>query len=642
MFYKSIIILALLFTTSCKSQTLDNNKRDESMKIHAPEFTTGLEWLNVDKPIKLKDLRGKIVLIDFWTYCCINCMHIIPDLKKLEEKYNKELVVIGVHSAKFTTEKGTNNIRQAILRYGITHPVVNDKDFAIWQSYAANSWPTLILIDPDGNIAGTHSGEGIYDLFDYNISQLITKFEGKINTTPIELSLEKDKKEKSLLNFPGKISSDPINNRLIITDSNNNRLLIVDLEGNVIDIIGSGEQGQKDGNFTEAQFFNPQGTAIKDNFLYIADTENHTIRKADLTNKTVTTIAGIGKQVYNRYPKGNAKDTGLNSPWDLTIVNNILYIAMAGPHQIWKIDLTNNIISLHAGNGYENIVDSDLLSSQLAQPSGITNNGNILYFADSEVSAVRSADIKSDGSVNTLIGSGLFNYGDKDGSYKKALLQHPLGIAYSNNKLYVADTYNNKIKIIDLNKEQINTLAGTGDGGYLDGDLEDATFNEPGGITFLNGKLYIADTNNDLIRIIDLSSKKVSTLIIKGVDKFIPKEKLNLKNAEIKTIDNVNLNSLNNIHFSLSMDNKVKINPYVDSYINIYDNNGNYISSYPVKSLDENIPVSLTGITSNIYISVVVYYCDYENEGLCYIKDLTYEVNNTSTGDKFINIKLDE
>ena len=169
-------IFFLLLFGSCKGQTHSNFDGGTSMKIHAPEFKTGLDWLNTENPIKLSDLRGKIVLLDFWTYCCINCMHILPELAQLEEKYKNELVVIGVHSAKFTTEKGTDNIRQAILRYNIKHPVVNDKNFEIWQEYSAHAWPTLVLIDPDGYIVGTHSGEGIFDLFDYNISALIEKF----------------------------------------------------------------------------------------------------------------------------------------------------------------------------------------------------------------------------------------------------------------------------------------------------------------------------------------------------------------------------------------------------------------------------------------------------------------------------------
>ncbi len=627
----SIFFLIISFY-SCKGQTHSQLVGEKTMKIHAPEFTTGLDWLNTEKPIKLKDLRGKIVLLDFWTYCCINCMHILPELSKLEEKYKDELVVIGVHSAKFTTEKGTENIRQAILRYNIKHPVVNDKNFEIWREYSANAWPTLVLIDPEGYIFGTHSGEGIFDLFDYNISTLIEKYKGKLNLAPFNTVLEKNKTEKSLLNFPGKISS---NNKdlLLITDSNNNRILIVDESGEIKDIIGSGKKGLNDGSFDKAEFNMPQGTVFYNNTLYIADTENHLIRKADLINRTVETISGLGKQIYSRNPKGDAKLMGLNSPWDLTIANNYLFIAMAGPHQIWKINLSNNQISLHAGNGYENIVDSDLLNSQLAQPSGITTDGNVLYFADSEVSAIRKADISSSGNVNTLIGKGLFEYGDKDGSFSKALLQHPLGINYYNNKLYIADTYNNKIKLLDLNTNTISTLAGTGKEGMTDGDLLDASFNEPSGLTLLNDKIYVADTNNDLIRIIDLSTNKVSTLLIKP--KQTNNSTLNINSLNFKSIKNISKN--NQLYLQLDINNKSKkLNNYIDSFINFYDKDGILINSIKINILDEKL--TLPNISNVTYLNVVLYLCDNENEGLCYIRDNYYKIEYNSNGEDTITI----
>src|SRR5579859_4163026 len=192
-------------------------------RVAAPEFPTGLQWLNTDRPLTLKELRGKVVVIDFWTYCCINCMHIIPDLKKLEAKYRKELVVIGVHSAKFTNEKDTENIRQAIRRYEIEHPVINDKDLAVWNLYGANSWPTVLLIDPDGNVVGGKGGEGIFEPFDQAIAAVIKEFDakGKINREPLKLSLEKDRAAKTVLSYPGKIAADPKGERLFISDSDN-------------------------------------------------------------------------------------------------------------------------------------------------------------------------------------------------------------------------------------------------------------------------------------------------------------------------------------------------------------------------------------------------------------------------------------
>ena len=136
-------------TTQAAAEDVENPFPD---RVRAPDgiLDGGKEWLNTTGPIGLKDLRGKIVVIDFWTYCCINCMHVLPDLKYLEQKYPNELVVIGVHSAKFTNEKESNNIRQAIMRHEIEHPVVNDAEMTIWGKFGVRSWPTLAIIDPEG------------------------------------------------------------------------------------------------------------------------------------------------------------------------------------------------------------------------------------------------------------------------------------------------------------------------------------------------------------------------------------------------------------------------------------------------------------------------------------------------------------
>ena len=245
----------------------------------APDFPASLEWLNTARPLSLADLRGKVVLLDFWTYCCINCMHIIPDLKKLERKYAQELIVIGVHSAKFENEKQTSNIREAIKRYEIEHPVVNDKDFQVWRSYGARSWPTLILINPHGRIIGAHSGEGIYDLFDQVIGATVQHFDAKgaIDRRPINFQLEKDKSPRSILSFPGKITADQPSKRLFFTDSNHNRVIVAAFDGQILECIGGGNAGLKDGLFEAAKFFRPQGICYdsKSDRIYVADTENH-------------------------------------------------------------------------------------------------------------------------------------------------------------------------------------------------------------------------------------------------------------------------------------------------------------------------------------------------------------------------------
>lgn len=482
--------------------------------VRAPELMGGTGWLNTDSPIYIKDLKGKIVLLDFWTYCCINCMHVIPDLKRLEAKYPNELVVIGVHSAKFTNEKDSDNIRQAILRYGIEHPVVNDSEFRIWRSYGIKSWPTLVLINPEGYIAGVVSGEGHYELLDKVIEALIAEYsgKGKMDTTPLELVLEKHKEPDTTLSFPGKILASP--DGLFISDSNHNRIVIADLDGNVSDVIGSGEAGASDGEFETASFNKPQGMSLSGKYLFVADTGNHLIRRCDLEKRTVETIAGTGQQARGFGDGGRASLTPLSSPWDVLAIEDKLYIAMAGPHQIWVMDLKENHIRVHAGSGAEGRIDGPLMRSALAQPSGLATDGKRLFVADSEISSIRSVDLDEDGQVETIVGLDLFEFGDRDGQGKSVRLQHPLGVLFHEDKLYVADTYNHKIKIIDPKKKTSETFLGSGQPGNNDGPSPQ--FYEPSGLAISGDKLYIADTNNHSIRVVDLSTKNVSTLVLKG------------------------------------------------------------------------------------------------------------------------------
>ena len=485
--------------------------------VRAPEFPDGMQWLNTDEPLRLADLRGKVVLLDFWTYCCINCMHIIPDLTYLEHKYKNELVVIGVHSAKFMNERESDNIRQAILRYEIQHPVVNDHEFRIWQHYTVRAWPTLIVIKPDGYVLGYLSGEGHREMLEQVIDELIAeaRSSGILNETPMTFALEKDKTIGGMLSFPGKVYAHEQSQRLFIADSNHNRIVISDFDGQVIDVAGSGTVGKADGAFDTATFHHPQGMSFDGKLLYVADTENHLLRQLDLNARTVTTIAGTGEQARESNVLGTGTGVALNSPWDLQVIGTQMFIAMAGPHQIWVMDLQTGQLEPYAGSGREDIIDGLRLDAAMAQPSGITSDGTRLFVADSETSAIRSITF-GDNRVRTLVGEGLFEFGDRDGTGPEAVrLQHPLGIDAYNGMLYVADTYNHKIKRIGPETATSVTYLGTGQPGRADGKAPE--FYEPGGVSAAAGKLYIADTNNHAIRVTDLSTGEVSTLRLRGL-----------------------------------------------------------------------------------------------------------------------------
>ena len=507
-------ILFLSYSVNTKTAKGFAISAQEKVRVRAPELTGGRGWLNTDKPLTLAALKGKVVLLDFWTYGCINCIHIIPDLKRLEQKYANQLVVIGVHSAKFENEKDTENIRRIILRYEIEHPVYNDAEFKVWQSYGVRAWPTQVLIDPAGYVIGAASGEGNYELIDQVVGKAVAEFRkrGELNEEPLKLVLERAKVGDLPLAFPGKVLAK--DDRLFIADSNHNRLVVTKLDGTLLETVGTGTAGAADGAFGKASFYRPQGMALDGDNLYVADTENHLIRRVDLKSKTVETVAGTGQQSREYFREGPARTIALSSPWDLQLVDRQLYITMAGTHQIWKLDLDKQEVSTFAGSGREAREDGALREAGFAQPSGITSDGKKLYIADSESNIIRSIDITR-GQVETIVGGDLFDFGDVDGSGDNVRLQHPLGVVAFENKILIADTYNHKLKELDSKTRTVKTFLGTGKPGQSDGNMP--SFYEPGGLSIANETLYIADTNNHAVRTVDLKTKKTSTLNIRGL-----------------------------------------------------------------------------------------------------------------------------
>jgi thiol-disulfide isomerase/thioredoxin len=492
-------------------------------RFPAPSLDGGVEWLNTSGPISIKDLRGKIVLLDFWTYCCINCIHVLPDLKYLEKKYDKQLVVIGVHAAKFSNEKETENIRRAILRYEIEHPVINDANMVIARKYQFSSWPTLVLIDPEGNYVGQQPGEGNREVFDDVIGKMIAfhRAKGTLDESPVKFALERQQFAPTPLRFPGKLVADPANDRLYISDSNHNRIVISTLRGQLVDVIGSGTIGQKDGDYATATFDHPQGMTLVGDILYVADTENHLIRAVDLKQHSVSTLAGTGEQSRTRGRGGDLKDTALNSPWALTHLDGVLYVAMAGPHQLWAHKIGSDRIEVFAGSGREDILDGSREEAALAQPSGITTDGNLLYFVDSEGSAVRSVSRDRAGDVKTIVGPhdfprgrSLFEFGDIDGSADDVRLQHPLGVVFHQGGLFVADTYNHKIKYVDLKTRKCETWIGSGDRGQR---LDPVELSEPADMVIVGDRMIVADTNNHRLLSVDLKSRHADEFIVKGL-----------------------------------------------------------------------------------------------------------------------------
>jgi DNA-binding beta-propeller fold protein YncE len=482
--------------------------------IAAPELDGAVEWLNVAAPISLSHLRGKVVLLDFWTYGCINCMHVLRDLKTLEERFPDELAVIGIHSPKFPNERNSDNLKRVLVRYEIEHPVANDANHVIWRRYGAQAWPTRVIIDPAGNLVGTAMGEGNLEGFVNAIRTVIRVFEeqGRINRAPLPLDLERARHADRALLYPGKVLADAAGQRLFIADSNHHRIVVTSLAGTAIDTVGSGIQGDADGIFAQARFNRPQGLALDaadgGGMLYVADTANDRIRAIDLQARAVHTL-----DVSN-----------LKSPWDLALKTGILIVAMAGPHQIWVVDLLHDRAYPYAGTGEEARRDGAVNEAAFAQPSGLALDpspalgaAGMLFVADAESNTIRAVSLPPVNEVTTLAGGDLFAFGDQDGTRDAVRLQHPLGIAVHAGKVFIADTYNHKIKMLDPASGKVTTLAGTGSAGHTDGAGARAQFYEPGGISIAADTVYVADTNNHAIRTIDLRTATVSTLPIQGL-----------------------------------------------------------------------------------------------------------------------------
>jgi len=420
----------------------------------AADFPAGLTWFNVARPLTLDDLQGRAVLLDFFTPGCINCIHMLPDEKKLEEHFGTRLAVIGIDSPKFEASKTKDGLKSFIERYDLRHPIVLDPDMQMWNAYGVQAWPTLVLLGPDGNVEQTFIGEQSYE-------QLAGPVEAAlVNAPPASklprLPLQPIAAKTRALATPGGIAVSP--SLVAIADTGHNRIVLADRSGKLVDVIGSGCEGRADGDYAHAQFNRPHGLAFHDGTLYVADTDNQLIRRIDLTHKTVVTVAGNGQRGFAISGQFSARAAVLNSPWDVAWSDNALYVSMAGDHQIWRYDPASQTIGPWAGTGEEGLRDGARGDAQFAQPSGMSVHGDTLYETDPESSSVRAIALP-EGRVTTLVGRGLFDFGMRNGNASDAQLQHAEGVAWNAGSLYIADTFNNALRKLHLASHQVSTVA---------------------------------------------------------------------------------------------------------------------------------------------------------------------------------------
>jgi thiol-disulfide isomerase/thioredoxin len=433
----------------------------------APELI-GDTWFGTTNPrLGISDFKGRFLLLDFWTLCCVNCHHVLAELRPVEEKFKDVLTVVGVHSPKFEYEKLPESVAAAIDRHEIHHPVLNDPNMTTWQSYGVRAWPTLVLVDPKGEIIATYSGEGHAHAIEALLEKLVPEYEASGDLVK-GAGLYKPPAPSSLaLKQPGKIVAVPAayqpllgGAELLVSNSGAHNLVGL-TASNLLDpvvTIGQGVRGSSDGSFVSASFAEPYGAVFLEGelaksvgaHLVVADTANHLIRAVNLETKTVFTIAGTGAQwMQADATTGPALEVNMSTPWDIEVFEDQLLIAMAGEHRIWKYDFQNKTLGIFAGTTNEGLVDGNLSEAWFAQSSALAKSkitpGKI-WIIDAETSALRSAQ---NGKITSQIGKGLFDFGHVDGQAHQALLQHPLGlIELPDGNLLIADTYNRAIRKI--------------------------------------------------------------------------------------------------------------------------------------------------------------------------------------------------
>jgi thiol-disulfide isomerase/thioredoxin len=423
-------------------------------RVRAPELR-GRGWLNTDgKDLTLADLRGKIILVDFWTFCCINCLHVIEELRPLEDKYGDVLVTIGIHSPKFEHEKDADALRAAVERYGVTHPVLDDPEMLMWQQYAAKAWPTLDVIDPEGYVVASMAGEGHAEGLARLVDQLVATHEAKGTLRRGAAPPVHRENPDTTLRFPGKALVLPGGSTLVADSSHHSLVELAPDDETVIRRIGTGERGRADG--TEPSFNEPGGLCLLPPHVadvagydvVVADTVNHLLRGLRLATGEVTTVAGSGRQWRSTvdFDTHDSLAVDLSSPWDVAWYDEKVVVAMAGIHQLWWFDPIKRTAGMYAGTTVESLHDGPLHEVWMAQPSGLSTSpdGSRLWIADSESSALRWIER---GEMHTAVGLGLFDFGSVDGPAEQALFQHPLGVlALADGSVLVADTYNGAVR----------------------------------------------------------------------------------------------------------------------------------------------------------------------------------------------------
>ncbi len=632
-------LFALLFSTS------ENIKKI----VSANENGSQTKWINLSRPLELDDLKERVILLDFFTYDCVACLHVLPQIKSLEQEYGSKLTVISVHSGKFDNQKDFNSITKAILKHDITHAVIDDSNLKIWNSFGVRAWPTLVLIDPRGNIKKTYVGEESIKSLADDVKKIVNKFRYQLNRDPLPLLLEKNKVAKRVLSFPTKIEyakNFPFQGHnapaFFIANSGQNNIVVTSLTGEIILQIGSNKGGFLDGNFETAAFSMPEGMLYDSGKLYVADTGNHAIRIIDFKEQTVKTLVGTGlKGSVINGDEINAKEVELSSPTDIEFypTSSHITIANAGTHQLLQYNLNKQTISVLAGNGNEGIDDGKYPKNSLSQTADLTTYDGKLYFVDSESSALRV--LSKDGEVKTLIGKGIQDFGYKNGKKGEALMQHPLGLTADDTGVYVVDSFNNAIRKYDPISGEIRTVIGGKKGDSLGSHTE---FDEPEGIVSILDRFYVVDSSNNRVVIIN-RGKFTSELLETMPPLQLPKEGFlqylpNLYRAKAAEV------ATKNVALKINLKKNWKINDLGPSFINLLemvnDDEATLVATFDWTMIANNdLKLPELDPDKNYMLQGTIYYCENKKNALCYISSYEQQVKaNEDETTNSISIEL--
>ncbi|MTB71063.1 redoxin domain-containing protein [Arsenicicoccus sp. MKL-02] len=443
---------------------------DRRARVRAPELV-GRGWLNTGgRELTLAELRGKVVVLDFWTFCCVNCLHVLDELRPLEQELADSLVLVGVHSPKFVHEADPDALGAAVERYAVHHPVLDDPDLVTWQAYAARAWPTLVVIDPEGYVVASMSGEGHAHGLEVLVRELLAEHDAKGTLRRGDGPYVAPPPPTSPLRFPGKaVALD--DGSLLVSDTAHHEIVRL-----APDLVTEQRRYASHPPLAEPQgvLLLPRDVAARTGVdVAVADSVNHQVRGLHLASGEWTTLAGTGSQLRERTGGGPALAQDLSTPWDLAWWQDRLVVAMAGTHQLWSLDLRadpqDNEVQVLAGTSAEGIRDGEGADCWFAQPSGlaVSADGEVLWVADSETSALRRVTVVGGAGpglevrVETVVGQGLFDFGHVDGQADDALLQHPLGVAVlPDGSVALADTYNGAVRRYDPTTGEVSTLLG--------------------------------------------------------------------------------------------------------------------------------------------------------------------------------------